>query len=100
MADDVRTARAKADQDYEASPPRCVTCVYFRREPHTFFRLVEKRTRKGKAKLVKVRVRSHPLTNPIVDRCSFGNFLTRPNAICNEWRTRDGERLDNPEDAE
>lgn len=98
MADDARTARAKAEQDYESSPPRCVTCVYFRREPHTLFRSVEKITRKGKTKMIKVPMRAHPRNNPIVDRCSFGNFLTRPHSICNEWRTRDGERLEATED--
>ncbi len=93
MADDARTARAKAEQDYESSPPRCVTCVYFRREPHTLFSDRQRISRRGRIIHYRVKLRAHPRDNPIVDRCSFGNFLTKPHAICNEWRTRDGERL-------
>lgn len=94
MADDPRIARAKSEQDYDGSPPRCATCVYFRREPHTLNLERTVTTRKGKAKTIRVPAKRHPINNPIVDRCSFGNFLTKPHALCNEWRTREGERLD------
>lgn len=94
MADDARIARAKSEQDYDGSPPRCATCVYFRREPHTLYLERAVTTRNGKAKTIRVRAKRHPINNPIVDRCSFGNFLTKPHAICNEWRTREGECLD------
>jgi hypothetical protein len=42
----------------------------------------------------KVPLRKDPILNPIVDRCSFGNFLTKPHAICDEWRSRKGEVID------
>lgn len=93
MSDDARTAKAKATQDYDGNPPRCVTCVYFRREPHTMYVERTIKTRKGKTKTVTVRAKKHPLSNPLVDRCSFGNFLVKPSAVCDEWRNRDGEHV-------
>lgn len=89
MADESKVA-----QGYDGDPPRCMTCVYFRREPHTMWIDRTWTTRKGKVKTVKVRARKHPVSNPIVGRCSFGNFLTKPSAICNEWHNRQGERLE------
>lgn len=93
MADDARISAAKIEQDYDPDPPRCHTCVYFRREPHTLFKVITRKSRKGRLITSRVPLRKHPLTNPLVDRCSFGNFLTKPHALCNEWRTRDGDRL-------
>lgn len=98
MADDARTARAKAEQDYDSNPPRCVTCVYFRREPHTLYAVRERVSRRGNVIRTRVKLRSHPRSNPIVDRCSFGNFLTKPSAICNEWHSHAGERIETPAD--
>lgn len=93
MSDDLRTARAKTEQDFDGDPPRCATCLYFRREPHTLYSERERISRSGKLIRVRVRLRSHPRDNPIVDRCSFGNFLTKPHAVCDEWRSRSGERV-------
>ncbi|HGM6773283.1 TPA: hypothetical protein ACKQAW_003892 [Stenotrophomonas maltophilia] len=86
---------AKAKQNFDADPPRCMTCVYFRREPHTLHREVVKLSRKGKPRIRKEPLRKDPILNPIVDRCSFGNFLTKPYAICDEWHSRTGEVIDN-----
>lgn len=85
---------AKAKQNFDADPPRCMTCVYFRREPHTLHRKVVKLSRKGKPRIRKEPLRKDPILNPIVDRCSFGNFLTKPHAICDEWHSRTGEVID------
>ncbi|HFT7528756.1 hypothetical protein I5U31_03630 [Stenotrophomonas maltophilia] len=85
---------AKAKQNFDADPPRCMTCVYFRREPHTLNREVVKFSRKGKPRIRKEPLRKDPILNPIVDRCSFGNFLTKPHAICDEWHSRTGEVID------
>ena len=90
---EAETRAAKASQDYDNCPPKCVTCVYFKRAPLISFANEVKLTRRGKTKTVKVPVRAHPLTNPTVDRCTFGNFLVSPNGVCNEWRSRDGERI-------
>ena len=87
------TKAAQAAQDYDNCPPKCVTCVYFKRAPLIAFTNEVKLTRRGKTKTVKVPVRAHPLTNPTVDRCTFGNFLVRPTGVCNEWHSRDGERI-------
>ena len=84
-------------QGYDKDPPRCFTCVYFRREPHTLYKTTTRTTRRGKVVTSKARVKSHPTKNPIVDRCSFGNFLAKPYAICNEWHGKDGARLESDE---
>lgn len=84
---------AKRFQGYDPSTPRCATCVYFRREPHTKYRLVERLTRSGKLRIFKEPVRKHPVNNPVVDRCSFGNFITRPQACCDEWRDLNGGKI-------
>lgn len=88
-----RVARAKSQQDYDNDPPRCITCVYFRREPHTLYADRKIVTRRGKEKTVKVRKRAHPISNPIVDRCSFGNFEVKAHHVCNEWHSHSGERV-------
>lgn len=93
MSEDHRTTRAKVEQDFDGNPPRCATCLYFRREPHTLYTERVRMSRSGKPVKQRIRLRSHPTNNPIVDRCSFGNFLTKPHAICNEWRTHQGDRL-------
>lgn len=89
-----RELRNKKEQGYDGDPPRCVTCVYFRREPHTKFVEREVRTRKGKKRIIKVPLRKDPVLNPIVDRCSFGDFLTKPHAVCDQWHSRAGETLE------
>ncbi|WP_141098736.1 hypothetical protein [Stenotrophomonas pavanii] len=83
--------KQKRQQGYDPSTPRCATCLYFRREPHTIYRMVEKRGRSSKIRIRKEPVRKHAIHNPVVDRCSFGNFITRPQAACDEWRNSEGE---------
>jgi hypothetical protein len=85
---------AKARQNFDGNPPRCTTCVYFRREPHTKFVERNVRTRRGRIKTVMVPLRKDPKLNPIVDRCSFGDFLTKPHAVCDEWHSHQGEVLE------
>jgi len=82
---------AKLRQNFEEDPPRCMSCVFFRREPHTLFELRQVKNRRGKLRTIKVSKRKDAVLNPIVDRCSFGNFLTKPHAVCDEWRNRTGE---------
>ena len=92
--DEARLARAKAEQDYDGDPPRCLTCVYFKRQPLVPY--VE-RTLKGrsskKVRQLKIKARAHHDRNPIVDRCTFGNFQVNGYGVCNEWRNRAGERI-------
>lgn len=71
-----REERAKSSQEYDNSPPRCGTCV---------FRVVApKRTD----------IPFDPVKNVKVDKCGFGNFIVRAYGVCNEWRSKEGERLD------
>jgi hypothetical protein len=98
MSDDARAVSAKLEQDYDNDPPRCATCCYFRREPHTLFRMQEVKTRKGKLVMRKVSVRKHPILNPIVDRCSYGNFLVKIHHVCNKWHGRDGSKIEGEEE--
>lgn len=92
---DPAAAKAKIEQGHDADPPRCATCVYFRREPHTMFRLVEKKRRNGNGtKIIKVPAPKHPLLNPIIERCSYGNFQVKPHHLCDRWHSRQGERLE------
>lgn len=89
-----RVQRAMAQQDYDAAPPRCATCVYFRTEP--LRRYAERTTthgRTGKVRTILVRIKAHPSRNPLVDRCTFGNFLVKSAGVCNEWHSREGERI-------
>jgi hypothetical protein len=88
-----REARAKLVQDYDDNPPRCATCVYFRCEP--LVRHVERHVkgRSGRVRVQQVRIKKHPIKNPLVDRCTFGNFLIKRSGVCNEWHSRDGERI-------
>lgn len=92
---DEKEARSKVMQDYDPSPPRCATCLYHRREPTQPYIERTMKTRRG-FKTQQVRNRAHPQRNPLVDRCMFGNFIVKPSAVCDEWRTRDGERIISP----
>ena len=95
-----KTRTAKEAQDYDDCPPKCATCVYFKRAPLMVFTNKVKITRRGKTRTVKVAMRADPHTNPTVDRCTFGNFLVLPTGVCNEWHSRDGERIvDEPPNA-
>lgn len=85
---------AMARQNFDADPPRCMTCVYFRREPHTLYREVVSMSRRGKPRIRKVPMRKDAVLNPIVDRCSFGNFLVKPHSVCDEWMSRQGESIE------
>lgn len=78
---DARISRAHAQQDYDADPPRCGTCLYFALGTWSARRLAAK----------KGRGTDH------LQRCTFGNFHTSPTAVCNEWRNRAGERIDTGE---
>ena len=90
------TIAAKEAQDYDNSPPKCSSCVYFRRAPLIAFASKVKLTRRGKEKTVKVPVRAHPISNPTVDRCTFGNFIVKPTGVCNEWHSSEGEKIIEP----
>ena len=87
--------RAKQLQDFDGNPPRCATCVFFRREPHKLFTTRTVTTRRGKTKTIRVPMRSHPTANPVIDRCAFGNFQVKPHAVCSEWRNQRGEVIGN-----
>lgn len=86
-------AAAKTQQDYDPDPPRCFNCVYHRHEPERKYVEREIRTRKGKVKKILVRVKSNPHLNPMVHRCTFGDFIVQLSGICNEWHSRKGEIL-------
>lgn len=91
-----RVGGAKVQQDYDSNPPRCATCVYFRREPHTLYVDRQVKTRSGKVKMIRTKAKKHPTRNPLVDRCSFGNFQVKPHHVCNEWHSHSGERIEEP----
>lgn len=94
MGDDARTKAAKLAQGHDSNPPRCAICCYFRREPHTLF--VERKSRSGRT--VKSRLKPHPTRNPLVDRCSFGNFVVKPHHVCDRWHGHDGARIEGVSD--
>ena len=94
---DQRSKDAKAQQGHDADPPRCMTCVYFRREPHTLYTDRQTSGRSGKVRTIRVKLRPHPLKNPLVDRCSFGNFLVKGHHLCDEWHSHDGSKLESDE---
>lgn len=91
--EDARIERAKQQQDYDHSTPRCATCVFCRTEPKQPYLERTTTSRKGKQKTQLVKHRAHPVRNPLVDRCTFGNFIVSRNGVCNEWRSREGERI-------
>ena len=97
MSDDARTAQAKRAQDYDPNPPRCLTCVYHRYEQER--RYVERRItgRNGRIRVQRFKILGFPIKNPMVDRCTFGNFIVKPSGVCDEWHSRDGERIEQPE---
>lgn len=84
----------KVSQRFDPEPPRCITCVYFRREPHTLFKTEQRKNRRGQLVTRKVPLRKDAILNPIVDRCSFGNFLTKPHGVCDEWHSKTGETIE------
>lgn len=88
---DERAERAKLAQDYDPDPPRCLTCVYYRYERREQFGERQVTTRRGKVKTVRFRKKANPLTNPLVDRCTFGNFTVKRYGVCDEWHGRDGD---------
>ena len=87
------TQLSKREMGYDSDPPRCFTCVYFRREPATPHEIISRKFRRG-VKQVKWTKRSHPITNPIVDKCTFGHFETTAKAVCDEWHSRNGEVIE------
>lgn len=101
MAVDARTAKAHAAQDYDPNPPRCATCVYWKQGPQDRYLERQVKGRSGKVRTVRFKQRAHPTRNPIVNRCTFGNFRVSLHSVCNEWHSREGERIDttNPEGA-
>lgn len=72
-----REQERKVAQGYDPDTPRCGTCIYFTLGPHKRRR---EESRKGRGI-------DH------LQRCKFGDFRTSPKGLCNEWRTKDGERL-------
>ena len=100
MSEKERIAAAKAAQDHDSDPPRCANCCYFRREPHTKYIERAVLSRKGKPQVIKIRLRKHPVNNPIIDRCSFGNFEVKPHHVCDAWHGRDGSKIENRSDDE
>ena len=93
MADDTRTASRKAQQDYDPDPPRCETCVYWTYGPQDKYLERQVKGRSGKVRTVRFKQRIHPTRNPRVDRCTFGNFKVSRYGVCNEWHSRQGERI-------
>ena len=84
----------KRDQDYEPDTPRCLTCCYFKREPlDNALNYVQRRSRKGKLITVKVPPNRRRKVNPIVDKCTYGDFQVKPGGVCREWHGRDGSKL-------
>lgn len=83
----------KLEQGYDPDTPSCRTCLYWVREPRNRFIKTIVKTRKGKTREVLVRARKSS-SNPTVDKCTFGNFENHPHGLCNEWRTKDGQRLE------
>lgn len=80
--------QAKDRQDYDPDPPRCFLCVYFKRE---LAKKYGERIINGRP--TRVRLNATPY-NKTVTRCTFGNFEVSPAGICNEWRGRNGETLE------
>lgn len=96
-----KIAQAMAQQDYDANPPRCLTCVYYVRQPERPYCERTMKGRRNTVRHVRVKLKAHPHRNPLVDRCTFGNFIVKPSAVCDEWHSREGERIEytTPEDA-
>ena len=83
----------KAEQDYDPNPPRCFTCVYFRHEKPRCYVERKIRLRSGKVKTIMCRNPKKERASNFVTRCTFGNFEVTGKGVCNEWRNRDGERI-------
>lgn len=73
-----REEARKRQQGYDPDPPRCGTCVYYTLGSHRERSLERKRGRSA----------DH------LQRCTFGDFRTTYKGVCDEWRNRDGERLE------
>lgn len=85
--------RAKRQQDYDPNPPRCFSCIYFRRAPLKQFVQRTVTSRSGKKRTVLVPLKKGRV-NPVIETCTFGNFEVVGRGVCDEWRNRAGERLD------
>ena len=78
-ADDRRRIQAaRVAQAFDADPPRCFTCVYYHRGPINPVRKLL-RGEKGPAS---------------IEMCKFGNFPVTYHAVCDEWRNRAGEHIE------
>ncbi len=73
-----RQAEAMARQSYDPDTPRCGNCLYYTLGTHKRRR---EEARKGRG-----------ITH--LQRCTFGDFHTSPVGLCDEWRNRAGERLE------
>ena len=93
MSDDAKTKQAKEAQDYDPTPPRCGTCVYWKQGPEERYLERTVKGRSGKVRTIRFKQRPHPTRNPIVNRCTFGNFKVSLQGVCNEWHSKDGERI-------
>jgi hypothetical protein len=66
----MRKTKAKAEQNWEASPPLCRSCEFF----------------------LNGGLRPHPKTGFVSHRCALGKFNTSPYSICDRWTSK-GEVL-------
>ncbi|MFT3806062.1 hypothetical protein [Arenimonas sp.] len=73
-----RIERKKREQDFDPDPPRCGTCLYFSQGPAKQRREAAKRGR-GIEHL---------------QRCTFGNFRVTYKGVCDEWRNRQGDKIE------
>jgi hypothetical protein len=92
----VNTEEAKAQQDYDPNPPRCFECVYYQRKLRKEYEERQGITRRGKPIVRKVQLPRNR-ANPMIERCTFGNFEVTGKGVCNEWRNRNGERIQSDE---
>ena len=65
-------SRLRKKWNYEPNVPRCVNCVSYRK-PGLFLR------------------DSLPVKSPAM--CKLGDFVVTPNACCDRWSGKNGERL-------
>jgi hypothetical protein len=64
--------RLRKRWNYETNVPRCLNCTHYRK-PGIFLR------------------DSLPIKSPAM--CKAGDFTVAPNACCDRWESKDGDRL-------
>lgn len=55
--------------------------------------MIPKHYLRGRFITQQVKLHADPVRNPLVDRCTFGNFEVKHYGVCDEWRTRDGQSI-------